>query len=358
MITEYTYAPNRFQHAAAVCPLNEPLQNYGPQKTGILVAFYTGKTECHETQHVELAFNGQIFEELEPLTGNPVLFQIKPNEAVLVYSKFEEFPANRVRWWQHCSLWVRKIYTASDGMPIVGDPKQIFVTQDDALVGQGFLTRCHPVEAVLPGETEAKWCLPIYHERDPSFHGGLLVSSDGLEWNTHSFIGHDSTDRNERPIRCIQPTVWVDETNKLHALLRNFNRPSSQPRRAYHSVLAPNGKWTPIRESLLYNANNSLVTLNHGKRTFVLWNHDPQGRNNLCLGQMDKSGLNISNFGGNILRVAGYGHYPAMCIKDNELHVVFTTQSSFAEAFHSKSCIKHRVFSLESIENFLKARGF
>tara|TARA_R100001244_G_scaffold25113_4_gene25618 strand:- start:74674 stop:75747 length:1074 start_codon:yes stop_codon:yes gene_type:complete len=355
-VTEYTYAPYRFQHASAVCALKEPAKNHGSQKSGALVAFYAGLSECHESQHVCLAFNGEVFHELEPYTGNPVLFSTSETEAVLIYSKFEDLPANRIRWWQYCSLWARKISTLDDGVLCVSDPEQIIVEMEDLPTGKGLLTRCHPVKTEIPGFTEEKWCLPVYREHDPTHHGALLISDDGFKWETHSLIGHDSTSNRGLPIRSIQPTFWK-QNGELHALLRNFNYSSKGPRLAYHSRLDADGKWKPLVESTLYNANNSLVVLPHNDRSFVLWNHDPKGRNNLFLGVLNTHGTGVPN-GGVIAKVSDYGHYPSMAVIEGKLHILFTTSIAHVDSFTAKSCIKHRIFDLDSMEMFLKAKGF
>jgi hypothetical protein len=343
IITEYTYAPDRFSHASAACEFSE----------GLLVALYSGWTECHKSQKVYIYLVGKEVKgpvALEEFTGNPILFSHK-DKAYIIYSKFEKFPdRSRALWWQHCSLWQREI-SVTNGFLQLSDKEQIFIDEDkdNPEPGLGYLPRCNPIWVERPSDDSfvpGKWYLPLYREQNPNFYGTILSSADGKKWEHFGNIGEGTT-------RCIQPTIWYDD-NKFHALLRNFNFRTSKQRFAYYSCTDENDKWSDPVETSIVNANNSLVVLNRSlmtlediklKKPLFVWNNDPVGRDNLSLGEI----------GGRVLSVIdSYGSYPTICETfDGKLHVLYSTRPNRLKS-NAILVIKHKVFDMKNISKTLQ----
>lgn len=346
MITERQYAPDYFQHCSTI--------SSGPPGSGTFVAYYTGKAECHQSQHVEIHWFDENGTEarpvaLEELTGNPILVETLEGTR-LIYSKFENTPVIRGKWWQYCSLWaitldIKWDYNLGISLPnpkiIIGDPKQIIVDEpnDNAYEteppeGLGYLARCHPIW-VSDG-----YLLPLYCEHSPNFHGTILWSKDGLNWEYRGSIGKEEQ-------ACIQPTIWYDKENKkLRALLRNFSRSrvKTDPPMAFYSESEDNGyTWSSLKSSNYYNANNSLVVLNVRDTPLVVWNNDPAGRNDISLG-----GFNLDR----PLRIAkldGYGSYPSISHDNKKLKIAYTTHANPLKAPKARTVIKVKEYDLETV---------
>jgi predicted neuraminidase len=173
--------------------------------------------------------------------------------------------------------------------------------------------------------------LPLYREHAPEFHGKIYFSKDGVDWEERGEIGRDGM--------CIQPTIWRED-GKIHALLRNFAKTGL--RYAWHSTSEDQGKtWGPLTPTQFWNANNSILALNlpNNDRALVVWNNDPNGRQNITLG----------NTRGSILaRLDSYGSYPAACVAHGKLHITWTAKTGpFNPA---RSAIKHMEFDLNEVE--------
>ena len=339
---EYTYAPDRFSHAAAACTF----------RGGVLTAMYSGRQECHSSQRVYLYLSGKGEMKgpipLEPLTGNPILFTNK-GIANIIYSKFEEFPAHKAHWWQHCTLWQRQIED-HNGILKLSEPKQLIVDEDESnpAPGRGYLPRCNPIWINTPATSDTfagSWYLPLYREQEPHFYGVIMKSADGVTWEHFGNIGKGGT-------RCIQPTLWY-QGGYIHALLRNFNFGFRKRRLAYYSkALLSDGKWSmPIVNGNIYNANNSLVVVDEGQETkepLFVWNNDPRGRNDISLGVMGPTRI--------VAKLDDYGSYPAVCTDWDDLHVLYTAKADPLKHPGKATVIKHKVYNIQAIRTTLGNR--
>jgi hypothetical protein len=314
--TTRSYSPNRFSHASAIAPL----------KDGVILAFYSGMAECHDSQRVWLFHvtkEGKVSDPIyiEPLTGNPA-FLVHEDKVKLIYSKFEDMSGFRVKWWQHCSLWSRDI-DFSNGHITTSAPRSFKV--DGKPIEQGYLPRCNPISI------DDGYLLPLYREHAPEFHGKIYYSKDGADWEERGEIGRDGM--------CIQPTIWR-EGDEIHALLRNFSK--SGLRAAWHSVSKDQGKtWSGLNTTKWWNANNSILALNIPGRdgAIIVWNDDPNGRQNITLG---------TTRGSILARLDGYGSYPAACVANGKLHITWTAKAGALNPV--KSVIKHMEFDLKEVE--------
>lgn len=334
---ETQYAAGSFNHCATITPLLDK-----PGET--LVAFYTGSAECHESQKVILIWNqrGQIKWEttLEPLTGNPVLFNTATGPTI-IYSKFEKLVSKRVEWWQWCSLWQRKI-SIKNNILLCSDPVQIKVPEDYRIPpapasGLGYVGRCAPIF-----HPEFGYLLPLYRENNPEYHGVVLHSKDGHSWNYHSVIGFNE------PLAMIQPSLWYERKGNswvINAYGRNFNpalRRASQPYVLTSSCGVASKQWLSVQYSHTYlNYNNSIATLTpaDGGEPLAVWNADSDGRNDLTLGYC----------GHPIALLDGYGSYPSITYENDTIHVVYTTRCSPLQLPNCHNVIKHKQFDANSV---------
>lgn len=342
--TEFTYSAYQMNHAAAITPLNG----------GVVVAFYSGFAECHDTQRVYLLHNegGKVNGPmpLEPLTGNPVLFS-KGSGASIIYTKFEEFPINRVEWWQYCSLWQRDI-VYHNGLLHLSDPRQIIVDEGDIPhkppLGLGYVPRCHPIDF----DNGEEILLPLYREHAPEYYGVLLSSKDGGEtWAVKGTMGKETC--REQPV--IQPTLWRSKNGEvLHCLMRNFSGFIGKPMMAKYCQSEDGGEtWSAVQDAKnIFNANNSLVACETSANPCLIWNNDPRGRRNLVLGTAD---------GQVIHQIDKYGAYPAVCLASGlgrkrqlEMHVVYSYRAQNEAEGRlvtpgTKMVIRHKSFKAKNV---------
>jgi len=319
---EVQYSLERFNHAAAIC--TSPSQD-----NRLLIAFYTGELECHSSQRVviyrydEGKIEGPI--ELEFYTGNPVLFKSQ-HFAYIIYTKFEKFPNNRAHWWQHCSIWQRKIdidsLTLGEAKQIVFDePLEI---EDKSL---GYVPRCNVIQ-----DQNGNFLLPLYREHYPHFHGVILKSTHGTNWKYLGQIGADDK------AQVIQPTLWLDGS-KICSYSRNF-KPRHKPYAYYAESLDMGKTWSPlVLDDRYLNCNNSILALSNGD-PLVVWNNDSYGRRNPTLGYM----------GSPIIQLDSQGSYPAACWgNDNKLHICYTTKAHPYKHPDCRKIIKHKQFDAKAI---------
>jgi hypothetical protein len=271
-------------------------------------------------------------------TGNPILIETKAGTR-LIYSKFENLTPNRIEWWQYCSLWSRSldIIWLKGGLPQIqlGLPHQILVDEPgdepNPPEGLGYLARCHPIW------TSDGYLLPLYREHAPHFHGVILHSKNGVDWEYRGSIG-----KGEAP--SIQPTIWYDrESNTHRALLRNFAR--SGKLMAYYSESSDEGAtWSKLQHSKFYNANNSILALKGSKdQTLVVWNNDPTGRNNISLSAFDNEKPRL------ISKLDGYGSYPSACIDNGQLKIAYTVKANPLKTPGVRTAIKVKTYNLEAV---------
>ena len=303
----------------------------------------------HKSQHVRVHWFSDDGLEAEPIdlgdyTGNPILLETQMGTR-LIYSKFETLVPNRIEWWQHCSLWNSSLDIQwKNGEPtiVVGAPKQIVFEEpekvtdflgkevqlgDNPSKGLGYLPRCHPI-----------WCgdgylLPLYRENAPHFHGTILYSKDGIDWNYRGTVGAGT--------RCIQPTIFYDK-GRLICLMRNFNRSPSQF--AYYAESKDHGKtWREVKKSPYLNYNNSILGITCKTQNFVVWNNDPMGRDKISLATFDMEKPQL------IAQLDGYGSYPSACVDKDTLHIVYTAKPNPLKNPGVKSVIKWKQYNLEAV---------
>jgi hypothetical protein len=332
--SENAYYLDRFNHAAAICG----------HAGGVLIAFYTGLAECHDSQRVCIFWqhpNGDTSSkalELEPFTGNPVLFNWGTS-TYIIYSKFEAFPSNRGEWWQYCSLWQRQVRFVNGYVGLeVGEPTRIIVSdaEDGPPIGLGFLARCNPIKV---GD---ELILPLYREHQKCYGAIIKGSGDPLKWAMVSgTLGSGNPP-------AIQPTLWHRD-GTIYGLLRNFTF-HGLGRRALQTQSTDGGQtWTPLSpRQEFFNANNSLILLDIGEdyAPAVVWNNDPAGRRNLVLG----------TFKGDVLYPLDYhGSYPAYTIQGDKVHILYSFREPEGQPrmdlrFPGQyMVIKHKTFSLKHL---------
>ena len=83
-LAEFIFDQNKFSHCASICPIGD----------GTILTYYAGSWECKPDQTVHLAYHdGESYQDPikidEAGTGNPVIWSINENKAMLLYSKFE-----------------------------------------------------------------------------------------------------------------------------------------------------------------------------------------------------------------------------------------------------------------------------
>lgn len=306
-----------------------------------LIAFYSGRAECDVSQRVVIFLNdnGKIKGpvELDSLTGNPVLFK-GPKSPQIIYTKFEEFPSNRVKWWQHCRLYQQSV-NLNNGLISLGKRRKIIVDEPSEPAPPpkaiGYVTRCHPIAH------DGKWLLPIYREHEPYYHGVILESQNGVDWNYHSRIGADE------PYIGIQPTIWKED-GKLKSLSRSFAMVAKKDRNPAFALYSEfDGKnWAPLEPHLHYNNyNNSLVAYALPNLTLVAWNDDPRGRSNLTLGINGKPIIVLDHH---------YGSYPAISADNKNLHVTYTSKHSPIRHPGIRTVIKHKYYNLEALDRYCR----
>lgn len=274
----------KFNHCSSVCPLS----------TGVLLAWYAGDGECQDNQSVYLMIvqkgRKSNFVRIGDKTGNPVVLPIDKNNAMLLYSRFEEtkedgssFPIRRlVDRWKYCSLWLQKV-SYSGGIKLVNDPICI-VNAEQHLLG-----RCNPIYY------EGNMLIPLYDEVKAE---GVIASYDG-EFKLLGRIGNNM----------IQPTIWT-YGSAIYSVSRNFR---STNRFARSSISLDGGRtWSDPMASRFPNTNSSVHAMNINNNTYIIWNNTTTvRRKNLTLGTVvyNSGGLGYKIIDG----ISVDGSYPSMC---------------------------------------------
>lgn len=274
-----------------------------------IIAWYAGDAECHPSQRVYITLfkdgNYHFQLSLEELTGNPVLIPVTTTRAMLLYSRFEQFPSKRVEWWQYCSLWYRFIDYKS-GTLSISDKKKFKINvpfgngYSQIEMPLGYLGRCNSIRY------KDEILLPLYKER--GHMTGLIVAGkvthDKVEWTLRGEIAGKN--------QCLQPTLWSAD-NTIHAFLRNYLPFVTSKPMVLHSQSEDGGhSWSkPELHSDYFNCNNSIVAV---RDDLFIWNNDPAGRKNLSIGNNQKH-----------LLLDDYGAYPAFSVDDNgRIHVTYS----------------------------------
>ena len=272
----HQYSLGPFNHCSTLLSLNNTL----------LTAFYTCQTECSSDQRVVLA-NDQNHIELEPSTGNPVLFQDATGTGYLLYSKFINHPAirNPAMKWMFCDLYLRQII--DETQLTLSEPVKIADSE------QHLLGRCAPI--VVDGKT----ILPLYDEYNAQC---VFYTGNGFEY--------DETHRFGRSV--IQPAIWVEDGH-INTLARNFR---SDELYAHH-FNAYNGFDIVTN---VPNNNSSIACLNYIDSVLYLYNNTTDVyRKNLTLG------IRSNKLFRELQRIDDYGAYPSIIRHNNGFAFSYTT---------------------------------
>lgn len=307
------YIKKQHVHCSTICQ----------HKDGVLLAYYVGP-ECRDEQHVQIEFytNDELKSSytLHKKTGNCILIPQTKNEAIIIYSHFNDtngitYPNNPVERWAYCSNWVSIITTLNDTI-VISEPMPL-----NTQPGIGYLTRCAPIYLYK------QWLLPIYHEK-PGY-GTILKSQHGLNWRTAGHIGLQLN-------KCIQPTIW-EYGNTIYSLSRNT---SKTHKTAWYSYSNDFGEtWNDIVSTSIDNTNNSLVVINNNnKNPLIVWNKG-YGRHNLMLGRLNQDDLTIKQY--KKLNRGPTGSYPNYCFdNDGSLHIVHTDHLNIAHHIFTENDLK------------------
>ena len=301
-----------FSHCASICP----------HGNGVLIAFYAGSRECSDDQCAYIMhWDGSQYRGplcLGPKTGNVIIWAIKPDMAMVLFSFFEKDTANPVQRWMYCSNWYSIICYKSSNFSMTTPP--IRLKTDPKL---GFLPRCQPIKADT-------WLIPMYREHncygeiwsyDPDKHRSPFEVRGKI-----GVTDEESKSRFGRGI-LIQPTLWFDEeTQRLHSLSRDITK----RRKARYNWSDDYGmSWSDTISTTIDNYNNSLVAIDdRTAEPYLVWNQG-QNRYSLMLGKISMaSGMpsisdKIKPIQLNDRRVSNSGSYPNYCIDhDGNLHIV------------------------------------
>ncbi len=288
-----------------------------PYQDGVLIAWYSGSTECSDDQSVYIVFiNHDTHSEINrsptririgDKTGNPVLWQ-NGQDIYILWSKFEDDDTmfSLADRWKYCSIWVQKI-DVCDNQILLSKPERI------AASNQHLLGRC----SVLTFNNTT--ILPLYDEL-----AGTCVLVDGTTFKELSRFG----------VGMIQPTLWT-KRNKVHALARNFR---STNKKAQYVCSSDINNWSQPVDTNIYNVNNSLCVVSWGRSEIIIWNNG-LSRARLTLGLLNKDYSNLSAFPIIVVGVS-YGAYPSCTIINNQLHLTFTNY---------KRRIEYRVYKQSDI---------
>lgn len=293
-------AASKFNHCSSICPLF----------SGSLLAWYSGTRECQDNQSVHLVFINKNHPNLisdtiriGDKTGNPIVWNTASNQAILLYSKFEDTGtiyrlADR---WKHCSLWIQHV-KFEDRIQLVGDPIKI------AEPIHHLLARCSPIVH------DGRLLLPLYDEVNAQ---GVVAEfkNDSIE-----FVGRIGRGM-------IQPTLWTDN-GRIHSLSRNFGNNKSLPTllTSQHSYSDDGGAtWTEPKNTDIPNNNSSLHVLSYDKHNYILWNDTIDKRRRLMtIGELiiDDEKVTINRM--KVMDRAN-GSYPSMAVINNRLVFTFTS---------------------------------
>ena len=272
----HQYSLEPFNHCSTLLSLNDTL----------LTSFYTCQTECSKDQRVILA-NGQKHIELEPGTGNPVLYKDSSNTGYLLYSKFVDHPAIRhpVMKWMFCDLYIRKI---EDEINLdVSEPIKIADSE------QHLLGRCSPIIV------DDKVILPLYDEYNAQC---VFFSGNGFEYKEFHRFGQ----------KIIQPAIWL-ENGQINTLARNFRSDEVYA----HHFNSHNGINSITN---IPNNNSSIACLGYGNTMLYLFNNTVDTyRKNLTLG------VRINSSFHELQRIDEYGAYPSIIRHKDGLAFSYTT---------------------------------
>lgn len=238
MEQSFELVASKFNHCSTTCPLG----------TGGLVAWYSGTKECADDQSVYIVFIDREISEITRIgdkTGNPVLWKTGPNQAVLLYSKFEDTGNVRriVDRWKYCSLWIQHV-ELDKKVRLIGNPIQLTEPH------QHLLGRCAPLKH------SGHLLIPLY---DEIARNGVIAK---FENNCLKFMGRVGVDM-------IQPTIW-EVGNKLCSLSRNFGNNMNYS--LYCESLDEGKTWSTPCQTLIPNNNSSLHVRNFNGINYIMWN--------------------------------------------------------------------------------------
>ena len=294
---------DRVNHCATVCPHGK----------GVLIAWYAAPREAHSTQRVYVVYWQEGVKHYEPVTmtepgaGNPVLWAIDRNAAVLMYSRFEQLDCGNIIYrWRWCSNW---LVTINNRNPRTG--KRMPTTPEIGCLGR-----------IQPIRYRDEWLLPMYREMDPC--GIIMASRNGLDWTERGRIRERETHNGKYGKGVLmQPALWA-WGNFISAICRDISRSKFA---WYANSIDAGATWSTPTLDQLPNYNSSVTAWDDGRRVRFVWNTTPK-RKVLMLGDVEyETQINTEK-----------ASYPNVC-KDHEgrWHLVHTEERD------GRKQIRHRI---------------
>lgn len=276
---------DNFNHCSSVSYVGE----------GYCVAYYAGRTECHQSQSVYLSYvkNGHLVDTIKigDNTGNPVIW-CEQDTVVLLYSKFEDDgPIDRLSdRWKYCSLWLQSFGFVNNKIYWLTIP--INLSTQRHLLGR---------------------CKPIVHRNNL-----LLPLYDELNRNCVLYGGRNLSYISTYGVDMIQPTIWKSN-DILNSLGRNFHSDHKVAR--HHS--SPDGiTWGDENMTNIPNINNSICVTSCDKGQIIVYNKiNTHHRRDLRLGVLTNDFTIVNDKSLNL----HYGSYPSADIRDGKAIISYTT---------------------------------
>ncbi|MBQ6020479.1 MAG: exo-alpha-sialidase [Clostridia bacterium] len=282
----------------------------------LLAAWFAGTAEKNDDVRIKYAVcDGGVWSPPRELPGqenaphwNPVLF-LKKNGVVRLFFK----EGKRI------GSWVTKYADSRDGGQTWTEPK--FLVVGDASGGRG------PVKNKCLRAANGTVLAPASTEKNQDWQPFIDLSfDDGDKW-TKVMIPRPCG----RP-QLIQPTLWEDDKNVLHCLMR------SKSGRLYKSDSYDGGrKWEPARRTDIPNNNSGVdcVRTGDGRLWLVSNPTDSRERSPLTLSVSTDNGATFKDAAVLEDIPGGEFSYPAIIADGNRLYITYTynrEKIAFAEA--------------------------
>lgn len=295
-----------FNHCSSLCAFND----------GVIIAWYSGKSECHTNQAVYVIFiNSNSISnplKLEDGSGNPTVWSSN-GKIYIIYSKFGHTPFKLIDKWKYCTNIVAELILHNNFLTIARHTKVPWTN---------LLSRCNPINV------NGTVYVPLYNELK---RHGVIFKAVGATLTELGTIGMGMNNNG-----MIQPTIWYD--GKFNSLSRTFH---SNLTHAHYSQSVDGAIWSTPQITTIPNNNSSLHTLRWHGHNLIIWNNTTSRlRSNLCLGLI----RNIEAVA--LVKLADFGSYPSMCVDAiGNLHVTFTCDQ----------VIKHHSFDRDSLLTIIES---
>ncbi len=294
-------------HASTVLPLDNG---------DVLAAWFGGSKEGNDDVDIfvskrtggEWSAPQRISVEHDVPHWNPVLLKM-PDGKIALFFKFGKSIE---------LVWKTYVTYSEDNGNTWSEPKEL--VEGDTTGGRG------PVKNKAIYLADGTLVAPASHEpKDSAWKCFVDISHDnGKTWEMSEYI---PTENNEDVIHLIQPTLWQDDDNVIHALMRSANG------KIFKSESSDLGKtWTTAHDTGLLNPNSGIDCVRDGDKIYLVSN--PAGGN---WGDRTPLTLTVSHDNGKTwvlvltLEEAEVGReedveysYPAITAFDGKLHITYT----------------------------------